>query len=93
MKTITLKELKENKPHLNFIEVNWGHGWREVVTSTFNPDKPKSGKGISNVIMFESYTKNGDLQLPIVSLERIKGVRVSMFDKDSLDNKYFKVTY
>jgi hypothetical protein len=92
MKTITLKELKENKPHLNFIEVNWGNGWREVVTSSFNPDKTKTLAG-GKVIMFESWTKKGEPQLPIVSLEKIKGARVKMFDRDSLNDKYFKITF
>ena len=91
--SITLAELKENNPNLNFIEVHIGkeHGWLDVDINKFNPSKTLKVFG-DICTAFKATNKKGEEIIPIVALSCIKA-RVKIWDKETMDNKTYKIKF
>lgn len=91
--SITLAELKDNNPNLNFIEIyfNKKYGWVDVDINNFNPSKTKKILG-DVCTSFKGTTKKGKLLMPIVAISKIKA-RVKIWDKETMDNKTYKIKF
>lgn len=90
---ITLTELKNNYPNLNFIEVHCGKdmGWVCADINNFNPSKTSKVFG-DTCISFKGFDRNGNPIIPIVALSLVKA-RVKLFDRQTLNNKTYKIKF
>lgn len=89
--SISLAELKDKNPNLKFIELHFNkkYGWVDVDINKFNPSKTIKIFG-DECTSFKATTKKGEQLIPIVALTRIKA-RVKLFDKETIDNKTYKI--
>ena len=90
--SITLAELKDNNPNLKFIEIHLKKiGWVDVDVNTFNPNKTSKLFG-DECLSFKATTKKGKQILPIIAKTLVKA-RVKIFDKETMDDKTYKIKF